>query len=73
MAWTFPAGARAPQCAGVIHGDFERGFIKADTIQWDMLLDYGGWTKAREAGDVRSEGKDYEVADGDTMEFRFNV
>lgn len=72
-AWTFPAGAKAPQCAGVIHGDFERGFIKADTIQWDLLLDYGGWTPAREAGDVRSEGKDYEVEDGDTMEFRFNV
>ena len=72
-AWTFPAGARAPQCAGVIHTDFERGFIRAETIQWDLLLEHGGWAKAREAGDVRSEGKDYEAQDGDTMEFRFNV
>lgn len=72
-AWTFPAGAKAPQCAGVIHTDFERGFIRAETIQWDLLLEHGGWPKARDAGDVRSEGKDYEVADGDTMDFRFNV
>ncbi|MEM7094782.1 MAG: redox-regulated ATPase YchF [Actinomycetota bacterium] len=72
-AWTFPAGARAPQCAGVIHTDFERGFIRAETIQWDLLLEHGGWAKARESGDVRSEGKDYEAQDGDTMEFRFNV
>ena len=72
-AWAFPAGARAPQCAGVIHTDFERGFIRAETIQWDLLLEHGGWAKAREAGDVRSEGKDYEAEDGDTMEFRFNV
>lgn len=72
-AWTFPAGARAPQCAGVIHTDFERGFIRAETIQWDLLLQHGSWAKAREAGHVRSEGKDYEVADGDTMDFRFNV
>ena len=72
-AWTFPAGAKAPQCAGVIHTDFERGFIRAETIQWDLLIEHGGWAKAREFGDVRSEGKDYEVADGDTMDFRFNV
>lgn len=72
-AWTFPAGAKAPQCAGVIHTDFERGFIRAETIQWDKLLEHGGWAAARDAGDVRSEGKDYEVADGDTMDFRFNV
>lgn len=72
-AWTFPAGAKAPQCAGVIHTDFERGFIRAETIQWDELIKYGGWSKAREAGAVRSEGKDYEVQDGDTMDFRFNV
>ena len=72
-AWTFPAGARAPQCAGVIHSDFERGFIRAETIAWDRLLEFGSWSKAREAGAVRSEGKDYEVADGDTMDFRFNV
>ena len=72
-AWTFPAGAKAPQCAGVIHTDFERGFIRAETIQWDLLLEHGSWAKARDAGDLRSEGKDYEVADGDTMDFRFNV
>ena len=72
-AWTFPAGAKAPQCAGVIHTDFERGFIRAETIQWDLLLEHGSWAKAREAGDARSEGKDYVVADGDTMDFRFNV
>ncbi len=72
-AWTFPAGATAPQCAGVIHTDFERGFIRAETIQWDLLLEHGGWAKARESGDVRSEGKDYHAEDGDTMEFRFNV
>jgi len=72
-AWTFPAGATAPQCAGVIHTDFERGFIRAETIQWDLLLEHGSWAKARESGDVRSEGKDYEVSDGDTMDFRFNV
>lgn len=72
-AWTFPAGAKAPQCAGVIHTDFERGFIRAETIQWDLLLQHGSWAAARDVGDVRSEGKDYEVADGDTMDFRFNV
>jgi ribosome-binding ATPase YchF (GTP1/OBG family) len=72
-AWTFPAGAKAPQCAGVIHTDFERGFIRAETIQWDLLIEHGGWAKARVAGDARMEGKDYEVADGDTMDFRFNV
>lgn len=72
-AWTFPAGAKAPQCAGVIHTDFERGFIRAETIQWDELIEHGGWARAREAGAVRSEGKDYEVLDGDTMDFRFNV
>jgi GTP-binding protein YchF len=72
-AWTVPIGATAPQAAGVIHTDFERGFIRAETIQWDLLIEHGGWARAREAGDVRSEGKDYEVADGDTMDFRFNV
>jgi GTP-binding protein YchF len=72
-AWTFRAGWRAPQCAGVIHSDFERGFIRAEVIHWDELLDVGSWTKAREAGRLRVEGKDYEVADGDVMEIRFNV
>jgi GTP-binding protein YchF len=72
-AWTFHAGWRAPQCAGVIHTDFERGFIKAEVIHWDELLDIGSWSKARDVGKLRIEGKDYEVADGDVMEFRFNV
>ena len=72
-AWTFRAGSTAPECAGVIHTDFQRGFIRAETIQWDELLDAGSWAAAREVGKVRSEGKDYVVADGDVMEFRFNV
>ncbi len=72
-AWTFKAGWRAPQCAGVIHTDFERGFIRAETIACETLLGAGSWNKAKEQGLVRSEGKDYEVADGDVMEFRFNV
>ena len=72
-AWTFRAGMHAPECAGVIHTDFQRGFIRAETIQWDELLAIGSWNVAREQGKVRSEGKDYVVADGDVMEFRFNV
>jgi ribosome-binding ATPase len=72
-AWTFRAGAKAPECAGVIHSDFQRGFIKAECIRWDELLELGSWTKAKEAGKVRIEGKDYEVLDGDVLEFRFNV
>ena len=72
-AWTFKAGWKAPQCAGVIHGDFERGFIKAEVIHWDELLELGSWSKAREAGKLRIEGKDYVMQDGDVVEFRFNV
>jgi GTP-binding protein YchF len=72
-AWTFRAGSKAPQCAGVIHSDFERGFIRAEVIHWDELLDIGSWSKAREVGRLRVEGKDYEVADGDVLEIRFNV
>ena len=72
-AWTFRAGARAPQTAGVIHTDFERGFIRAEVIHWDDLLEAGSWSKARDLGTLRVEGKDYVVADGDVMEFRFNV
>jgi ribosome-binding ATPase len=72
-AWTFRAGWRAPQCAGVIHTDFERGFIRAEVIHWDELLEIGSWSKARDVGKLRVEGKDYEVADGDVMEIRFNV
>ena len=72
-AWTFRAGSKAPECAGVIHTDFQRGFIRAETIHWDDLLEVGSWSKARDAGILRVEGKDYVVADGDVMEFRFNV
>ncbi len=72
-AWTFKAGWKAPQCAGVIHSDFERGFIRADVIHWDELLEIGSWSKARETGKLRVEGKDYEVVDGDVLEIRFNV
>lgn len=72
-AWTIKAGSTAPEAAGVIHTDFERGFIRAETIRWDELLETGGWAQAREIGKVRSEGKDYEVQDGDVIEFRFNV
>ncbi len=72
-AWTFRAGARAPECAGVIHSDLERGFIRAEVIHWDELLEIGSWAKAKELGKLRVEGKDYEVADGDVLEIRFNV
>ena len=72
-AWTFYEGSTAPQCAGRIHTDFQRGFIRAEVIQWDELLDIGSWTKAKELGKIRLEGKDYVASDGDVMEFRFNV
>ena len=72
-AWTFRAGAKAPECAGVIHSDLQRGFIRAEVIRWDELLAIGSWTKAKEAGKLRVEGKDYEVVDGDVLEIRFNV
>ena len=72
-AWTFRAGSTAPQAAGVIHTDFERGFIRAETINWQELVESGSWSAARDRGLVRSEGKDYLVQDGDVMEFRFNV
>ncbi len=72
-AWTFHAGAKAPECAGVIHTDFQRGFIRAETIQWDELLAIGSWAAAKEQGKIRSEGKEYVAQDGDVMEFRFNV
>jgi ribosome-binding ATPase len=72
-AWTFRAGWKAPRCAGVIHTDFEKGFIRAEVIHWDELVEIGSWSKARDVGKLRVEGKDYEVADGDVMEIRFNV
>jgi ribosome-binding ATPase len=72
-AWTFRHGMKAPQCAGVIHSDFERGFIRAETVAYDDLLAAGTMTAAKEAGKVRLEGKEYEVKDGDIIHFRFNV
>lgn len=72
-AWTFKKGMTAPQAAGVIHTDFERGFIRAETIAYDDFDQLGGEKGAREAGRLRQEGKDYVVQDGDVMHFRFNV
>jgi GTP-binding protein YchF len=72
-AWTIPIGATAPQAAGVIHTDFERGFIKAEIVSYDELVAAGSMAEARSRGKVRIEGKDYVMADGDVVEFRFNV
>jgi GTP-binding protein YchF len=72
-AWTFRAGAKAPECAGVIHSDLQRGFIRAEVIHWDELLKLGSWQAAKDAGKLRVEGKEYEVVDGDVLEIRFNV
>ena len=72
-AWTFKKGMLAPQCAGTIHTDFERGFIRAETVAYDDLISCGSMLKAKEAGLVRQEGKDYIVKDGDIMLFKFNV
>jgi GTP-binding protein YchF len=72
-AWTIHAGDKAPAAAGVIHSDFERGFIAAETVHYDDLVVLGSFAKARDAGKLRIEGKDYVVRDGDVIEFRFNV
>ena len=72
-AWTFRAGASAQECAGAVHSDIRRGFIRADTIACDELLAVGSWAAARDQGRIRSEGKTYKVADGDVIEFKFNV
>jgi len=72
-AWTIPIGATAPQAAGVIHSDFEKGFIRAEVISYDDYVKYGSEAKVKEAGKMRVEGKDYVVQDGDIMHFRFNV
>jgi len=72
-AWTIPIGATAPQAAGVIHTDFEKGFIRAEVISYDDYIKYGSEAKVKEAGKMRVEGKDYIVQDGDVMHFRFNV
>ncbi|WP_139982963.1 redox-regulated ATPase YchF [Nocardioides litoris] len=72
-AWTIRKGSTAPEAAGVIHTDFQKGFIKAEVVSFDDLVEHGSLLKAREAGRVRMEGKDYVMADGDVVEFRFNV
>jgi ribosome-binding ATPase YchF (GTP1/OBG family) len=72
-AWTIPIGATAPEAAGVIHTDFQRGFIKAEVVSYDDLMAAGSMQAARAAGKVRIEGKDYTMHDGDVVEFRFNV
>lgn len=72
-AWTFRQGMKAPQVAGVIHSDFERGFIRAETVSYDDLNKYGSMQAVKEAGRLRLEGKEYLVQDGDIIEFRFNV
>ena len=72
-AWTIPKGATAPEAAGVIHTDFQRGFIKAEIVSYDDLVAAGSMTAAKSAGKVRMEGKDYVMQDGDVVEFRFNV
>lgn len=72
-AWTIPVGATAPQAAGVIHTDFEKGFIRAEVIAYNDYVQYGSETKVKEAGKMRVEGKEYVVKDGDVMHFRFNV
>ena len=72
-AWTIPVGATAPQAAGVIHTDFEKGFIRAEVISYEDYIKYGSESKVKEAGRMRVEGKEYIVKDGDIMHFRFNV
>ena len=72
-AWTIKVGTKAPQAAGKIHSDFERGFIRAEVVSYDDLIACGSHTAAKEKGLIRLEGKDYVVKDGDIMLFRFNV
>ena len=72
-AWTITKGTKAPQAAGKIHSDFERGFIRAEIVSFDDLVRLGSMNAVKEAGLLRSEGKDYVIADGDIVLFRFNV
>jgi GTP-binding protein YchF len=72
-SWTIKRGWTAPKAAGVIHGDFEKGFIRAEVISYEDFVEYGGEQGAKEAGKMRLEGKEYIVQDGDVMHFRFNV
>ena len=72
-AWTFKQGMKAPECAGIIHTDFEKGFIRAEVMSYSDLIDCGNEIKVKEAGKMRLEGKDYIMQDGDICHFRFNV
>ena len=72
-AWTITKGTKAPQAAAVIHTDFEKGFIRAETIAYDDYVNLGGESGARDGGKLRLEGKEYIVADGDVLHFRFNT
>lgn len=72
-AWTFKSGMKAPECAGIIHSDFERGFIRAEVMSYEDLVQYGTELKVKEAGKMRLEGKEYEMLDGDICYFRFNI
>ena len=72
-AWTFKKGMTAKECAGIIHSDFERGFIRAEVISYEDILKYGSEKEVKENGKMRLEGKDYEMKDGDICHFRFNV
>ena len=72
-AWTFRDGMKAPECAGIIHTDFQKGFIKAEVMSYEDLIECGNEVKVKEAGKVRLEGKDYTMQDGDICHFRFNV
>ena len=72
-AWTFKKGMKAPACAGIIHSDFERGFIRCETLSYEDLVKYGTELKVKEAGRMRLEGKEYVMKDGDVVLFRFNV
>ena len=72
-AWTYIKGSKAPQCAGIIHTDFEKGFIRAEVIKYDDYITLGSEAACKDAGKMNIEGKDYVVQDGDIMHFRFNV
>ena len=72
-AWTYLKGSKAPQCAGIIHTDFEKGFIRAEVIKYEDYIHYGSEAACKEAGKMNVEGKDYVTQDGDIMHFRFNV
>ena len=72
-AWTFKKGSKAPQVAGIIHTDFEKGFIKADVIKYNDYINFGSELKVKEAGKLKTEGKEYVVIDGDISNFKFNT